>query len=437
MASLVRWASDRGGPEPFVATPAMSNLPLLLLGFATGVGVLQLQAALPRWPFGIMAAALFALVVSTRAARRLPCACAIPGRLLLTGAAALSLGFGWAGWRATERLAVALPSAWEGVDVVVVGVVDDLPRLGRGASASHSRWSRRAHTRRGRAARGCRRLVGTAERRAGRLAGARVPPASGGASRAHEASAWQRQSRGLRSRGVAAASTIARDGLCPGARSVQRARRRLRGRPSDMCNAPARPCATGSSGVAGSPVAGVLVALAIGDQRSITEAQWAGLQPHRRHPSRLHLRASRDGVRGLAGALAFRRSPGAASRLTTRVPARSWPTAVGVVAAFAYVLLAGARGAGERTLLHAGGRCRRACGWRGPGTATMVWLWALAAVLAWIGGRCSRRILALVRRGRVAAVRGHGRIGATPVATVTTGAPLRATCAPPRTRSGW
>ena len=128
MAALVRRASDRGGPEPSMATPPMSNLPLLLLGFATGVGVLQLQAALPRWPFGIMAAALFALVVATRAARRLPCACAIPGRLLLTGAAALSLGFGWAGWRATERMADALPPQWEGVDVVVVGVVDDLPQ---------------------------------------------------------------------------------------------------------------------------------------------------------------------------------------------------------------------------------------------------------------------------------------------------------------------
>src|SRR5512137_1536033 len=98
MAMLVRRASDRGGPEPSMAMPTMSNLPLLLLGFATGVGVLQLQAALPSWPAGIMAAALFALVGATRAVRILPRACALPGRLLLTGAAALSLGFGWAGW---------------------------------------------------------------------------------------------------------------------------------------------------------------------------------------------------------------------------------------------------------------------------------------------------------------------------------------------------
>ena len=152
MASLVRRASDRGGPEPSMATPPMSNLPLLLLGFATGVGVLQLQAALPRWPFGIMAAALFALVVATRAARRLPCACAIPGRLLLTGAAALSLGFGWAGWRATERMADALPPQWEGVDIVVVGVVDDLPQASDRGRPLHAGRRVDVHTRCGRAA---------------------------------------------------------------------------------------------------------------------------------------------------------------------------------------------------------------------------------------------------------------------------------------------
>ena len=128
MAALVRRASDRGGPEPSMATPPMSNLPLLLLGFATGVGVLQLQAALPRWPFGIMAAALFALVVATRAARRSAARLRDPRPAAADrrrGALArLRLG----GWRATERMADALPPQWEGVDVVVVGVVDDLPQ---------------------------------------------------------------------------------------------------------------------------------------------------------------------------------------------------------------------------------------------------------------------------------------------------------------------
>ena len=36
-------------------------------------------------------------------------------------------GFGYAAWRAEIRLADALPEAWEGVDVALVGVVDDLP----------------------------------------------------------------------------------------------------------------------------------------------------------------------------------------------------------------------------------------------------------------------------------------------------------------------
>ncbi len=41
--------------------------------------------------------------------------------------AAAVAGFGYAAWRAEARLADALPAAWEGADVLVVGVVDDLP----------------------------------------------------------------------------------------------------------------------------------------------------------------------------------------------------------------------------------------------------------------------------------------------------------------------
>jgi competence protein ComEC len=38
-------------------------------------------------------------------------------------------GFGYAGWRAGSRLADELPPQWEGKDIAVVGVVDDLPQL--------------------------------------------------------------------------------------------------------------------------------------------------------------------------------------------------------------------------------------------------------------------------------------------------------------------
>ena len=40
-----------------------------------------------------------------------------------------STGFGYAAWRAEARLAEALPRAWEGEDIGIVGVVDDLPAV--------------------------------------------------------------------------------------------------------------------------------------------------------------------------------------------------------------------------------------------------------------------------------------------------------------------
>src|SRR5213593_1650397 len=83
----------------------------------------------------------------------------------------------------------------------------------------------------------------------------------------------------------------------------------------------------------------------------------------------------------LIGAVAFwlwRRSHG----LTLLLPARKAAAVAGVVGAFAYVLLAGFQVPAQRTLymLAVG-----AMGlWLGrPGTASIVWLWALAVVLAY------------------------------------------------------
>ena len=70
----------------------------------------------------IGAAALGALLV----ARRLRCRRA--GRLGVLVALAAA-GFAYAGWRADVRLADALAPAWEGCDVEVVGVIDDMPQL--------------------------------------------------------------------------------------------------------------------------------------------------------------------------------------------------------------------------------------------------------------------------------------------------------------------
>ena len=94
-------------------------VPAALVAFAAGVAWLQTRAALPDapWAWIVVALALVAAAVVRRARR--------DAVALVTLAAALG-GFGYAAWRAEVRLADALPEAWEGVDVAVVGIVDDL-----------------------------------------------------------------------------------------------------------------------------------------------------------------------------------------------------------------------------------------------------------------------------------------------------------------------
>ncbi|HEY3584002.1 MAG TPA: DNA internalization-related competence protein ComEC/Rec2, partial [Casimicrobiaceae bacterium] len=127
------------------------------------------------------------------------------------------------------------------------------------------------------------------------------------------------------------------------------------------------------------PYAGVLVALAIGDQRAIPEAQWAVFNKtgitHLVSISGLHVTV----FASLAGACALvlaRR----VSALTTRLPARKIAALVGALVAFGYVMLAGAEVPAVRTLLML---VVAALGlWLGrPGTAAVVWLWSLVAVL--------------------------------------------------------
>ena len=131
----------------------------------------------------------------------------------------------------------------------------------------------------------------------------------------------------------------------------------------------------------GAPYAGVIVALAIGEERAIPEAQWrifnrTGIT-HLISISGLHVTV----FAALAGGLAYllaRRS----TRLTTRVPAHKVAALVGIAAATLYVLLAGAQVPAMRTLVMLvvaaiGLLLSR------PGTAAVVWLWSLVAVLAW------------------------------------------------------
>jgi hypothetical protein len=104
----------------------------LLLGFAPGIIALQ-QQALPPPPFfqWVAAPALAAGLAATWLSSLRPLRvgnvwiATLPLVALLAAGAA---GFGYAAWRAEARLADALPSEWEGRDITVVGIVDDLPQ---------------------------------------------------------------------------------------------------------------------------------------------------------------------------------------------------------------------------------------------------------------------------------------------------------------------
>lgn len=92
------------------------------LFFAIGVWYLQQQAALPDLPFFWPLAALALLLPRANNtylifARRV---------VLLT--CAVSLGYGYAAWMAQQRLADSLPDEWQGKNIVVTGIVAEMPR---------------------------------------------------------------------------------------------------------------------------------------------------------------------------------------------------------------------------------------------------------------------------------------------------------------------
>ena len=95
-----------------------------VLAWVGGVALQLQQAAL--WPgeaYPLLLAAGLALLLG---ARRLRAPAGARAGIALAVAAA---GFASAGWRADVRLADALAPAWEGCDIEVVGVVDEMPQL--------------------------------------------------------------------------------------------------------------------------------------------------------------------------------------------------------------------------------------------------------------------------------------------------------------------
>src|SRR6266511_3938882 len=334
----------------------------LLLAFALGVLALQQQAELPSAARAVWIA--------------LPLAIA-----LLFYAIGLG-GFFYAAWRAEARLADELSGAWEGRDVEIVGVIDELPQPGergtRFALAVEQVLTPGAVV-------PSRLSLGWYGSWRGERAREDVPELRGGErwdltvrlKRPHgtvnphgfDVEAWLLENEFRATGYVRESDTNGRLAAFAGRPGdyVIRLRESIRERILSVLE--------------GRPYAGVIAALAIGDERAIPAEQWrifnrTGIG-HLISISGLHVTFFAT----LVGAVVFwlwRRSHG----LTLLLPARKAAAVGGVVAAFLYVLLAGFQVPAQRTRYML---TVAAIGlWLGrPGTASVVWLWALAVVLAW------------------------------------------------------
>ncbi|MEW6134047.1 MAG: DNA internalization-related competence protein ComEC/Rec2 [Pseudomonadota bacterium] len=314
-----------------------------LVAFAAGVWLLQQQPALPgtQWLW-LLPLALTPLVLPegrTGMQRYL--------RRFLVVLACAALGFAWAGWRAQLRLADSLPSAWEGVDVRVAGVVAGLPDR----DAHGERFDFRVEQVLTPGAKVPARLrlswavpewmAGKAPQRvrAGERwqFGVRLKQPHGTANPdGFDYEAWLLQ-KNIRATGyVREKAGVARLGESRHPLDlIQRLREDIRTRIAET--------------LAGHAQAGVITALAVGDQNAIPHANWRVYNrtgtSHLMSISGLHITLFAALAGGLAHAL-WRRVPA----LVLRLPARRAALLVGWLAALAYTLLAGFQIPAQRTL---------------------------------------------------------------------------------------
>lgn len=306
------------------------------LAFACGVWLLQQQTALPALPWGWPLLALLLLLP------RQPYP-VLRAALLLGGA--FALGFCYAAWQAERRLADTLPDAWQGRDIALIGVVTEMPRV-------HERGLRFAFTVE---------QVKTPEAYvprhlqlatydAGRPEALDIHAGQRwqltvrlkqphGSSNPHgfDFEAWALE-RNLRATGYVYAKGDNRLlGVAEGSLAlvIERLRETVRARFHKT--------------LGDAPHAGILVALAIGDQASITQEEWqlftrTGVN-HLMSISGLHITL----LASLFFALTYwlwRRS----ARLTLLFPARKAAALAGLLAACAYTLLSGFEIPAQRTL---------------------------------------------------------------------------------------
>ena len=357
----------------------------LLLAFALGVLALQQQPELPArdWAWCALAPLLIALlgaVVARRFHGR--------SREIARGAAVTALaaavavaGFFYAAWRADLRLADDLPSAWEGRDIEIRGVIDEMPqRVDRGTRFAFA----------------VERVVTRDAIVPSRLSLSWYGSWYGEGPRSevpelHAGERWQLIVRLKRPHGTinphgfdleawllenafGATGYVRED-------DANRVVEAFASRPGDYVERLRESTRERILRVLdGRPYAGVIAALAMGDERAIPNEQWRMFNRtgigHLISISGLHVTFFAT----LIGAIAFwlwRHS----HALTLALPARKAAAVAGVVAAFVYVLLAGFQVPAQRTLYML---TVAAIGlWLGrPGTASVVWLWALTVVLA-------------------------------------------------------
>lgn len=298
------------------------------LGFVLGVWGLQQLAWLPAlpvyWPLALLGLWL---------PRSLP-----PwSRQLLLMACAMLLGFSYAAVVAQQRLADGLPAAWQGRDIEIVGVVAEMPRMQTGAQRFLFDVEQTLTPQ----AQVPQRLLLT--RYAPR--NGPPPPALQAGQRWHftvrlkqphstrnpytpDFELWALE-RDIRATGYVHEKTAPRllDEQVPGiAYGIERLRGRLSARILDV--------------LADAPHAGIIAALAIGDQSSIPQESWrlftrTGIN-HLMSISGLHITM----LSGLFFALTYhlwRRIPW----LTLRLPARKAATLTALAVALAYSLLSG------------------------------------------------------------------------------------------------
>ena len=320
---------------------------LYIVCCAAGVWWLQMQSQLPSphwyWLAAPLAVAvLFALRLQSRPSRLV--------RLVLAGACCIACGFLWAAWLAGQRLDDALPAQWEGEDIQLVGVVASLPQpyerslrfefdLERvltpqavvPAQIVLSWWGNPPRDNQ---------PATFPELRAGerwQLTVRLRRPHGTLNPHGFDYEAWLLE-RNIRATGYVRPGTGNRrvtELVLQPQYLIERVRAAVRSRIQ--------------AALADAPYAGVLTALAIGDQRAITPAQWqvftrTGVN-HLMSISGLHVTM----VSGLAFSLAYylwRRS----TRLTLRLPARKAAVVAGLAAALIYAWLAGFAVPAQRTV---------------------------------------------------------------------------------------